>query len=171
MLDKWKNKCIAKKIFDRVMYLHTTYYSIIFKVFRGFFKQHIGIWKWYNGRVKGDRWWHAQHRQCTQHAHRRQRKRPPSIVPGIMDVHQLEIKSKRNQLEKVKILQATNANIIKRLKNRQELWVIIRAGRTAKVAIKQIAFQEFQVEKIRIKKLKKNVMKNVLHKLQTIKQT
>lgn len=47
----------------------------------------------------------------------------------------------------------------------------IRAGKTAEAAIKQIASQELQVEKVRIEEWKKNVMQDVLRELQAMKQT
>ncbi len=84
---------------------------------------------------------------------------------------QLEVESERNQLRKAVVLQATSGNAVKRLKNRQELRVTIRAGRTAEAAIKQIASQELQVEKVRIKEWKKNVREDVLRELQIMKQT
>ncbi len=61
------------------------------------------------------------------------------------------------------MLQATCGNAAKQLRNRQETRVTTRAGRTAEAAIKQIASQELQVEKVRIKEWKKKVMEDVLH--------
>lgn len=46
-----------------------------------------------------------------------------------------------------------------------------KAGRTAEAAIKQKASQELQVEKVRIKEWKRNVMEDVLRELQVMKQT
>ena len=49
--------------------------------------------------------------------------------------------------------------------------VTTRAGKTAEAAIKQIAFQELQVEKVRIEEWKQNVMQDVVRELQAMKQT
>lgn len=90
---------------------------------------------------------------------------------GLQIARQLGVESERNQLGKAGVLQATSGNAVKRLKNRQESRVTTRAGRTAKAAIKQIASQELQVEKVRIKEWKKNVIEDFLRELQVMKQT
>lgn len=63
---------------------------------------------------------------------------------------QLGAESERSQPRNVGVLRATSGNAAKLLKNRQETRVTTRAGKTAEAAIKQIASQELQVEKVRI---------------------
>lgn len=64
----------------------------------------------------------------------------------------LGVELEKNQPAKVEVLQATSWNAVKWLKNRQETrMTTTRAGRTVEAAIKQIASQELQVEKGRIK--------------------
>lgn len=70
------------------------------------------------------------------------------------------------------MLRATIGNGGKRLRNRQETRAATRAGgKTAEAAIKQIASQELQAEKVRIEEWKQNVMQDVMRELQAMKQT
>ncbi len=64
---------------------------------------------------------------------------------------QLGAESERSQPGNVRVLRATSGNGAKRLRNGQETCATTKAGgKTAKVAIKQIASQELPVEKVRI---------------------
>ena len=67
------------------------------------------------------------------------------------------------------VLKATSGNGARRLKAKQETRVATRATKTAEAAMKQIAAQELEAEKLRIQEWKQQVMAEVVHKLQGIR--
>lgn len=63
---------------------------------------------------------------------------------------QLGLEAERSQLANLGVLKATNGNTAKRLK-RQETRLTTRAGKSAELAIKQIATRNFKLRKERCK--------------------
>lgn len=82
---------------------------------------------------------------------------------------QLGLEAERSQLANLGVLKATNGNAAKRLK-RQETRVTTRAGKSAELAIKQIATQELQAEKGKMQVWKQMIMEEVARELQAIRQ-
>lgn len=66
--------------------------------------------------------------------------------------NELRAESKKNQSRNIRVLRATNENVTKRLKNKQEKRLTVKVGQTAEAATKQIVSQGFQVENLKIKK-------------------
>lgn len=64
---------------------------------------------------------------------------------------QSEIKEQGNYLISLGVLKATSGNAAKQLKIRQKMRTMARSSKTAEAAIKQIAAQERQIEKEKIK--------------------
>ncbi len=66
--------------------------------------------------------------------------------------NELRAESKKNQSRNIRVLRATNENVTKRLKNKQEKRLTVKVGQTAEAATKRIVSQGFQVENLKIKK-------------------
>ena len=85
---------------------------------------------------------------------------------------QVGVGAGKNQLVSPGVLKATSGNVAKRIRTRQETRTTARLGKTAaETAIRQIATQERQVEKEKMKAWKQMVMQEVAQELQTIRQT
>ena len=82
---------------------------------------------------------------------------------------QLGLEAERNQLANLGVLKATNGNVAKRLKLRQETRGTNRAGRTAEAAIKQIATLELPAKKRKMQEWKQMIMQEVGRELQAIR--
>ena len=71
------------------------------------------------------------------------------------------MEGQRNQLVSLGVLKATSGNAAKRLRTRQETRTTAKWSKTAEATIKQIATQERQVEKEKMKAWKQMVMEEV----------
>lgn len=84
--------------------------------------------------------------------------------------YQSKLKIEKNPLKNIKVLKATNKNVAKQQKIKQETWAATRTRKSAETTIMQIVTQKCQTGKKKMQKWKQVVIQEIAHELYDIRQ-